>query len=548
MKKIFALLLVALMLLPCIVSCSGGGGGTVINNDDEDYTLPVGSINSRDEFEKEDAERTKEWDGKTLNILATTWDTAEPGAPWSTAELTITAENYKKYMSYTKEQLDAEAALDTGFGREINTAMIKRQKLIKDVYGVDVLWTNSKGTMVSNIITENLANPAGERYHIAMVRALEAQTLVGNKVLFNLANSPSIDLSKSYFNQVALESYSVAGNTYFVAGDFSFLDEQTSYLIFLNLGLVKSSTIPNLYQKVRDGKWTIDEMLSIARNPAFFGDIDKTTGYQDTDKYGFGTTNLSRFFQSSGIQQVSVDETTGLYQISLNDGKVGTLVDKLIDISKASYARTKWDGGYGALGEAFGDDRLLFYNEVVQKFDIFGPQSEKYADLQIGTLPSPKLNEDQESYYTPCSYQSTLMCIPKTTPSKRMSTYFFDVISWTGQEYLMGYSYDENGEKVYTYTEDEDGNVKDPGYGYYSYLRAKVKDYKEPGDTMEMITDYIFAGLCYDVGYMHSWDGLLSSVQGDSYSGDENKFQTAYEGAYETALAIVEEWNTNWRG
>ena len=129
-----------------------------------------------------------------------------------------------------------------------------------------------------------------------------------------------------------------------------------------------------------------------------------------------------------------------------------------------------------------------------------------------------------------------------------MSTYFFDVISWTGQEYLMGYSYDENGEKVFTYTEDEDGNVVDPGYGYYSYLRARVKDYKEQGDTMEMITDYIFAGLCYDVGYMHSWDGLLSSVQGDSYSGDENKFQTAYEGAYENALAIVEEWNTNWRG
>ena len=535
MKKIFALLLVALMLLPCIVSCSGGGGGPVVNNDDEDYTLPVGSINSRDEFEKADAERTKEWDGKTLNILATTWNSDVPGAPWSTAELTISTENYKKYMSYTDEQLAAEAALDTGFGRQINTAMIERQRIIKEVYGVDLLWTNAKGNMVSNTVTENMANPAGEKYHIAMVRALEAQTLVSNKCLFNLANSPSIDLSKSYFNQVARESYSVAGNTYFVAGDFSFLDEQTSYLIFLNLNIAKKNTLPNLYQKVRDGSWTIDQMLSIARNPAFFGDVDQTTGYQDTDKYGFGTTNLARFFQSSGIQQVTVDETTGLYQISLNDGKVGTLVDKLIDINKATYARTHWDGGYGALGEAFGDERLLFYNEVVQKFDIYGPDSENYKHLQIGTLPCPKLNEDQESYYTPCSYQSTLMCIPKTTPSKRMSTYFLDVLSWTGQEYLMGYSY-EDGERVTN------------GKGYYAYLGSKVKDYRETGDTMEMITDYIFAGLCYDVGYMHSWDGLLSSVQGDSYSGDENKFQTAYESAYENALSIVEEWNTNWRG
>ncbi len=530
MKKIFALLLVALMLLPCIASCDGGG--STVNNDDEDYTLPVGSINSRDEYLKDDAERTKEWDGKTLKILATVWTRgADPAAPWSQAELTIKAEDMKEYMSYDDEQLAATEALDLGFGRIINTSMIKRQKLIKEVYGVDLQWTNSKDNMISNIITENMANPAGEKYHIAMPRMHEAQTLVGNKCLFNLANSPSIDLNKSYFSQIARESYSVAGNTYYVAGDFSFLDEQTSHLIFFNIAMLENANIlTNLYRKVENGEWTIDEMFSYARRTDFFGDTDGKTGMTDADTYGFAATGLAHYFQATGIQQVTVNSVTGEYQISLNNNN--GIVDKLIDIRKAEYARTSWEGGYGAMEKAFGDGRLLFYDEVVQKFD----QIKQTANLKIGVLPMPKVNADQESYYSPCTYQSALLCVPKTTPSKRMSTYFLDVLSWTGQEYIMGYTVNEDGER------------ETNGEGYYADLATKVSDYKTEGDTLKIITDYVFPNLCYDVGYMHGWDGLMTSVQNDSFSGDENKFETAYDGVYENAAAILTEWNSNWKG
>ena len=98
------------------------------------------------------------------------------------------------------------------------------------------------------------------------------------------------------------------------------------------------------------------------------------------------------------------------------------------------------------------------------------------------------------------------------------------------------------------YTVNEDGERETNGEGYYADLATKVSDYKTKGDTLKIITDYVFPNLCYDVGYMHGWDGLMTSVQNDSFSGDENKFETAYDGVYENAAAILTEWNSNWKG
>lgn len=524
MKKIFALLLVALMLLPCIVSC---GGGSVTLYDDEDKTLPIGSINSRDEYTKDEADRAKTYDGKTIDILATIWNEGEPGAPWAQAELTLPFVNTGN-----------DADLDLKFGRIINTSLIERENLIKEVYGVTLNWIDAKGNGISNILTTNQANPAGQKFHLAMPRMYEAQTLVGNGILFNLANSPNIDLSKPYFNQVARESYSVCGKTYYVAGDFSFLDESTANLIFFNVDMAKEiKSFPNVYNMVIAGEWTLEEMENVAR---IIGgqNVDGTEGLGNKDKFGFGTTNLAKYYQTSGIQQVSVNEATGKYEISLNDGRVSTLVPKLIEYKNAEWARTSWDApdgepsGYTAMQTAFGEKRLLFYNEVVQKFDYFGEDNEN--NIKAGAVPMPKLNADQENYYTPTTYQACLLCVPTTTPSKNMSTYFLDVLSWTGQEYVMGY------------TLNDEGMMELNGKGYYQNIASKVVDYKKDGDTMNMVMNYILANLCYDVGYMHSWNGLLTNVQNASFSTENNTFQHDFETYRDAANDTLKQWNDNW--
>ena len=345
-----------------------------------------------------------------------------------------------------------------------------------------------------------------------MPRMMEAQAIVKTNSIYNVANRKYIDLSKSYYNQMSVESYTVKGITLFVAGDFSFLDEQTSYLIYYNETMTDGmKDFPDLYQMVREGKWTIDQMTNVAKL------VKKNEGDQawtDDDTYGYGTNNMSRYFQYSGIKQVSVSK--GSYVITLNDDKVNTLITKILNITGSDWARTDWDGGFEALQQAFEEGRLLFYDEVVQKTDYFKNQTDEF---KVGLLPTPKLSESQETYYTPCSYQSVVMCVPKATPDRDMSDYFFEILSYTGQQYVMA--------------------------GYKNNLSSNLNP-ESAEDSMDILENYIFANLCYDQGYMYGWDGLLNSVQGESYNSGKNNFTAAYGSAQETATEVVSGWNLNW--
>ena len=365
----------------------------------------------------------------------------------------------------------------------------------------------------------------------------EAQSLISADTVYDLANSKYIDLSASYYNQSSVESFSVYGHTFFVAGDFSFVDDETAFVIFYNQAISESiKTFPNLYRKVDNGEWTIAELAKWSK--LIGKDDNGETGYQDTDTYGFGSTQLSSFFQSSGIQQVSTKTVAGTdykeYYISLNDNNaaVTSLLTQLVEIKSSTWARTAWDGGYVALGTSFTSGKLLFYHEVVQKFGGFPAQTENF---KVGVLPMPMLSEDQESYYSPLASQTTVMCIPKCTLDREMSEYFFDVLSWTGQEYVMTAYYENLETKLYEAVDEENNPVLDAD-GHTTRENA-----------LRMLTDYIFPGMCYDQGYMYEAMGqkfMTSNVQDAAVGG--SAFMQLYMEAYSDANKQLNDAKTGW--
>jgi hypothetical protein len=552
-RKIFALLLVVLMLVPMVVACGGNGSSdtntatptqtqTQTNTETKTETNTESNVESDTTTSTEsdvDSETTtntgstvvekvdvttadamayakQKWDGKTLDVLATLWYGAgskpEDAGTWSQPEL------------YVKNYFD-----DTKYGQKINDAVMDRQNLIKDKYGVTLKWYVTSSNAVMNNEMQSGLEAGYAKYHVALPRMFNAQSLLGAETVYDLANSKYIDLTKSYYNQSSVDSFSIYGHTFFVAGDFSFVDEETATVIFYNQAISESiKTFPNLYNKVRNGDWTIAELAKWAKLPGISGDTDNESGYQDTDKYGFGSTGLSGFFQSSGIQQVGIQtSSTGerSYYIALNanNAAVNDLITQLSEIKSSTWARTEWTGGYGALGQAFVDGRLLFYHEVVQKFSGFPVQTDNF---KVGVLPMPKLNTDQENYYAPLCSQSTVMCIPKCTLDREMSEFFFEVITATGQEYVMA-----------KYHETLSGYLYDDG----KTSRA---------DALEMLTDYVFPGMSYDQGFMYDAMGqkFMSTVQSETINSTSgsSQFMTLYQEAFAEADKKLNDPKTGW--
>lgn len=540
-RKIFAFLLVVLMLVPMVVACGNSGSDksdtktqtqtqtqtntatdTTTDTETETDTTTNTSTGTTPSVQKVDvtsadakAYAKSKWNGKTLDVLATLWYGAtsiEDAGTWAQPEL------------YVKGYHDA-----TKYGQKINNGVWDRQNFIKNEYGVTLKWHASKSNAVMQNELQSGLEAGYAKYHIALPRMFEAQSLLGAETVYDLANSKYIDLTKSYYNQSSVDSFSIYGHTFFVAGDFSFVDEETAFVIFYNQAITESiKTFPNLYNKVRNGEWTIAELAKWAKLEGLSGDIDSTVGFQDSDKYAFGSTSLAGFFQSSGIQQVGVQTSSSgvrSYYVALNanNSAVNDLVTQLSAIKSSSWARTSWDGGYGALGEAFTDGRVLFYHEVVQKFSGFPVQNENF---KVGVLPMPKLNEDQENYMTPLASQTTVMCIPKATTDREMSEFFFEVITQTGQKYVMSKYHETLSSYLY-----DDGKTS----------RA---------DALEMLTEYVFPGMCYDQGYMYDAMGqkFMSNVQEGTINATtgSSPFMTLYMEAFGAADTKLNDPKTGW--
>ena len=570
MKKIFALILVLLMLVPFVASCkknnddsssssntntstntgstntgsgngntnsgntntgsgngntSGGntntdsgngntGSGNTNTNTNTDGGSTGGGTTGGNDVTSPDIQANIDaikgsFAGQTINILASgvfsgSAGTSGAGAPWGQAELCVKARGDK----YNENA--------GGFGKEINNAVLDRQAEVQSTYGVTLNWIECGGYSMQTRLRTAAQNKelGGEVIHVALPRVLEAQAIVLDQSVYNINGSEYIDFDAKYYNQDALDSYTLADKTFFLAGDISFLDEQTAFVVFFNNEIANElESFPDLYEMALNGTWTIDTLYSLAS--AISENTDGQDGYSDNDKYGFGTNGLSVFYQYFGVYQVSKKATADgeEYYLSIQDDKVSTIINKMLYTQQhEDFIRTGWTGGYGALQAAFTDNRLLFYHEVIQKLDYLAED----PDLQAGILPFPKLNTDQKRYYSPSASQSTLICVPRATDDRDMSEAFVEILSCTASKHIMP--------------------------AYMNMIESKLYyDFAE--QSIRVLNEQIFPNMMYDQGYMYEFGGLATNIQSGSIEGGVNNFTSAYANGRGSAETKIAEWN-----
>ena len=485
MKKIFAIILILAMLIPFVVAC---------NSDDETTTTTTTTTEIID-YDKFTSKNTvkKDWEGETLLVAATAWG-GSPGYPWSTMELAI------------------EEGKTSGWGEKIDKAVLERTAYIKATYGVDVIWEWASRYNTHDVLKNAIAAGNDPDYDLAMPRAMRAHSIVANGSVYDMANREHIDFNNSYYSKNSIETYTAKGHTFFITGDFSNLDKETADVILVNKTLLGGEEeMSKLYQLVKDGKWTWDKLVAYA-NSVYVNNGDKYFG--DNDICGLCTLTYYSFYEYFGVKQAGIDETTGDWEITLNDPKVNDIIDAIIEAITSDWSASAWKTCWVCNGpDAFVEDRMLFYNKVIREINLI---SDTFAFDDFGVVPFPMLNEEQGEYYVPCSAQHpTLMCVPKTTSDRDMSDYFVDVLAWTGSEYVMK--------------------------AYYDNMSETLGDQE-----MEIMQNYIIPNISYDAGAAIGWNTLIGDVISESYNGNKNNFDEAYAEHEADALKIIKEWNEAW--
>ena len=301
----------------------------------------------------------------------------------------------------------------------VNDATFERNAIIKEKYGIEIRVDNKKDfSEVVTAVTNNVDN-GGSEYQIAATAIHRlATSLASDGKLYDLnqanalAGVDYLDLTAEWWDQAAVRDLSIHGVNFFATGDICVTDNAATWAVFFNKDIVAENGIEDLYQAVRDDRWTLDLMHQSAKQATKLvgNQMDFTAETDDT--WGMGVAFMGGCAQS----MVAKDEDdTPLMRIldARNVAVFAEVFDLLLDEAYVGVAdlHGSWTSGiYGVQKSIFSNGHALFMPCHLAEVDT---EHMRNADIRYGILPMPKVDELQEEY---SSHGNIYSCTVATIP------------------------------------------------------------------------------------------------------------------------------------
>ena len=213
----------------------------------------------------------------------------------------------------------------------------------------------------------------------------------------NLLSDTYVDAEKPWWSQSLVKDLTIADQLNFVTGDISTFTMLGSMRIFVcNSQLAEEHQIPNLYEVVRNGDWTIDYVTELTKN--LYVDTGNSV-VDEADIYGIqiGCANDVDGFLASARISMSERDADGIPYVVMPVEKMTSLVEKLHAMMYKNPGA--FVTGADAADVAF---RMMQENRLLMAAFPMDTLRVAFNDLQSDfmVLPYPKLDEAQTEYGT----------------------------------------------------------------------------------------------------------------------------------------------------
>ncbi len=396
MKKILALLLACITVIPMFAACS--------KKKDNPGTQTGQNTDSGKNIETETEIETDEW-GRP--VQKTDFDTS--GLDFGGDTLTVLCAGTDE-TSYW--------ALDPGIYKKpadaLEMALYKRNMQIEQDLGLSlkVVFKAADGTSSAlNKAVEADAKAGTNEYDVVVNYAAYAVVENLRQYYVDLldASTPHLQLDKPWYNQNFVENTQAFNHLYYIVGDYNLctynrlMATYVNFSLGANEGQFNDDTGNDLYSLVQDGKWTYEELLKYA---AYFHDMDGA-GEKDTgDVYGLlSNANCEAYdgFLYAFNLDLTVTNEDGTHSWNVaGNTKMNDAMDKLINLYRQEgvWLVAKSQGSIGNSTEQykmFAEGHALFDIDVIYRY---AAQNKAFRNMKdkYGLLPLPKYDSQQEQY------------------------------------------------------------------------------------------------------------------------------------------------------
>lgn len=413
----------------------------------------------------------------------------------------------------TLDRNSYEIYSETENGDVCNDAVYSRNRMTEETLNLHIVpvltETELETDHESQINNITRAVQAGEDYcDIAALFVYRAGTPIINGIFQSWKDIPHVDFSKPWWSGEN-ETFSVTGKQYIAVGDLAVTTMLMTYGTFFNKRLVEAYDIPNLYETVYDGAWTIDCLHTYAT--LAYADLNGNGEKDAADQFGY----TGEMIINSDVMLTSFDQhliemgKDGIPHVIINTPRTVKAVEKVYALfheNTGSYMVDTWTDEL----PIFAEGRAMFITTYLDNaFHAFRDMEDEY-----GILPFPKLDEAQAAYKSDARDQYSVLCIPQTATQHELIGAATEVMNLISHY------------EVY------------PAY-YETALKTK---YVSDTDSMKMI-DLLMAGRNFDFSILHGGDlNKLPYIVRQLMTSKSKDFASAYAKLESSIEKSLENW------
>ena len=436
MKKIIALLMAILMLLPLVVSCS--------KKDGEDMGDTI-STEEGNGMQMSDKLRGVSFDGEDINIWQTT-----------------TASNAAEYF------YDMNGSVEDG--DFISLKLYERNATVKDYLNVNLNFvdTGSESSNAGTDIRPLLQAESGEFEAYQLVQ-WNGMPLVMEGWFKSLDDNKYLDFEGAWWSREFMDAAKLNGHDYVMAGDVGVDMISNTGSMFVNKNLLAQNYGEDAYASLRtmvlEGKWTIDEAVKLSKG--MYKDLNGDDTVDIDDRFGFlcHDANIVGWYFGAGGKVIERD-SSGSAVLTIGTEHTVNVMERLYNLFHV-------DGGsdYGnnagtqqlynskhshTIVQKFADGEMLFSTGYFYTASNFTNMTDGFAPL-----PYPKYDAEQQEYHSYIHNIVTLYAIPHTNSAKYDQTgAAFELMASLGNQILRPFYY-ESVLKLRYLDDEEDTKLVD---------------------------------------------------------------------------------------
>lgn len=411
MKHDFKKRLIALLLLSALILPSCAADTPDIENENEGEPAKVEETVPETTLEDLYPLPTEKYDGKSYDMLVLR-------------------------TGYWGQDYNDLYLAEDDVGDTVGSAAYQRALKLESEYGMKFVQTES-GDSVGQAY--NLYNAGDDTFELVQGQAVAMMpTLASNGALHDINTIPSMTLEAPWYNQKMNDSSTILGKLYMIGGDAVATDKTGIFGMLFNKQMMTNFQLPDMYQTVYDGKWTLDLMKEYGEKVTNDENGDGKL-HKDDDRFGLIAEHFFGWiFMVGSGQMIAVKDESDVPYFTAGTEAAVNAITKLHDIMYNENLIPTEYLGETDYSNMFDTGRALFMGNAMSTFATF-----RDMETDFGIIPLPKYDENQKDYYSSFSpYASRFAGFPLQNADKEFMGTVFELLSRYGTDTVKNAFYD----------------------------------------------------------------------------------------------------------